>query len=105
MPHCVMAGGAILAWPRNPPNKPQDQPRTFKGCPNVSTSLPMDKLEFLVRFVCGAIFGILVSVGIALRSNVFSAETQPALVVCLAIIIVLACGFGAARGGDRFWYV
>src|SRR5215467_3912926 len=46
MPHCVMAGGAILAWPRNPPNKPQDQPRTFKGCPNVSTSLPWTSLSF-----------------------------------------------------------
>ncbi|MFZ0540428.1 MAG: J domain-containing protein [Candidatus Sulfotelmatobacter sp.] len=64
----------------------------------------MDKLEFWVRFVCGSILGIFVSVGVALRTNLFSADTPPIAVLSLAIAIVLACGFGAARGGDRFWY-
>jgi len=91
----------VAAQPTEQASRPA---KDIQGVPEREHFVAMDKLEFLVRFVCGAIFGILVSVGIALRSNVFSAETQPALVVCLAIIIVLACGFGAARGGDRFWY-
>ena len=66
--------------------------------------VPMDKLEFWVRFVCGSLLGIVVSVGIALRTNLFSAETPTIPVLSVAIIVVLACGFGAARGGDRFWY-
>lgn len=64
----------------------------------------MDKLEFWVRFFCGSLLGIFVGVGIALRTNLFSADTPPIPVLCVAMVIVLACGFGAARGGDRFWY-
>jgi len=75
--------------------------------PVVSESGPlvaMDQLEFWVRFVCGSILGIFISAGFVLRTNVFFSELSPALVVCVAVAIVLACGFGAARGGDRFWY-
>jgi hypothetical protein len=66
--------------------------------------IAMDRLEFWVRFVCGDILGIFISAGFALRTNVFFAELPSTLVMRVAIVIVLACGFGAARGGDRFWY-
>jgi len=72
--------------------------------PDAEHFIAMDKLEFWVRFVCGAMLGILFSVGIALRANLFSAETPSTLVVCVATVVVLGCGFGAARGGDKFWY-
>jgi curved DNA-binding protein CbpA len=64
----------------------------------------MDRIEFWVRFVCGSILGLFVSAGFALRTNVFFVELSPTLVLCISIVIVLGCGFGAARGGDRFWY-
>jgi hypothetical protein len=89
-------------------------PQQANGAPTPINDIPvapehehfvaMDKLEFWVRFVCGSTLGIIVSVGIALRTNLFSADTPPIPVLCVAIVIVLACGFGAARGGDRFWY-
>jgi len=66
--------------------------------------IAMDRLEFWVRFVCGAILGIFISAGFALKTNIFFAELPSTLVACVVILIVLACGFGAARGGDRFWY-
>jgi DnaJ-like protein len=64
----------------------------------------MDRLEFWVRFVCGSILGIFVSAGFLLRIDVFSDDVPPAFVVCIAILAVLGCGYGAARGGDEFWY-
>lgn len=92
---------------RYAPQATEQASRTVNDIPLVSEREPlvaMDRLEFWVRFVCGAILGIFVSAGFALRTNFFFAELSPTLVVCVAIVIVLACGFGAARGGDKFWY-
>jgi len=85
---------------------PQQAPTPINDIPLVTEHehfVGMDKLEFWVRFVCGSVLGMFVSVGIALRTNLLS-DTPPIPVLCVAIVIVLACGFGAARGGDRFWY-
>ena len=90
-----------------PPEQAKRAPTPVNDIPAVPGHEPfvaMDKLEFWVRFVCGSILGIFASAGIALRTNLFSADTPPISVLCVAIVIVLACGFGAARGGDRFWY-
>lgn len=57
----------------------------------------MDKLEFWVRFACGFMLGIFVSVGIALRTNLFSTDTPPIPVLCVAIVIVLARIWRSAR--------
>jgi O-methyltransferase involved in polyketide biosynthesis len=64
----------------------------------------MDQVGFWVRFACGSILGILISAGLALRTNVFDGVVPTTLVAFVAIVIVLGCGFGAAWGGDRFWY-
>jgi len=64
----------------------------------------MDQLGFWVRFACGSILGILISVGLALRANLFDGVVPATVVAFVAIAIVLGCGFGAALGGDRFWY-
>jgi hypothetical protein len=77
-----------------------DIPVTAQREPFVSK----DRLEFWVRFVCGSILGIFVCAGLVLRTNIFFASLTPTVAACIAIVIVLSCGFGAARGGDRFWY-
>jgi Na+-driven multidrug efflux pump len=58
-----------------------------------------DRLEFWVRFVCGALFGLLVGLYIA-----FNLLEGP-VVVALGITLGVALGFGVAavRYGDRFW--
>lgn len=98
----------ILRAPlRYAPQPTEQASRPVNNIPVMSEPEPlvaMDRLEFWVRFICGSILRIFISAGFALRTNVFFAELSPSLVVCVAIVIVLACGFGAARGGDKFWY-
>jgi hypothetical protein len=67
--------------------------------PSVDTFPTTDRFEFWVRFVFGTIFGIFASLWVALELS------APSAVVLLAIaaIVIPACGFGAARYGDRFW--
>jgi hypothetical protein len=62
------------------------------------------RIEFWVRFVCGFLFGLLMSfiflVELALRS---SGPASFLFVVCAAI--PFACAFGSARFGDQFWLI
>ncbi len=58
------------------------------------TSMAPDRLEYVVRFVCGFMFGVLVSLG-ALVSDVPMA---------IAVAIPFATGVAAVVYGDRFWY-
>jgi hypothetical protein len=62
------------------------------------------RIEFWVRFVCGFLFGLLMSfvflVELALRS---SDHASLLLLVCAAI--PFACAFGSARFGDQFWLI
>ena len=73
--------------------------------PPPDSSFPADRLEFWVRFVCGTILGIFASVGFMIRSW-WSTFFHPSHVVIgiVSILLILGCGFGAAYGGDRFWY-
>ena len=58
------------------------------------TSMAPDTLEYVVRFVCGFLFGVLVSLG-AFVSDV---------PVAIAAAIPFATGVAAVVYGDRFWY-
>lgn len=58
-----------------------------------------DRLEFWVRFVCGALFGILVSIQLALQFL-----DEPKFLAVGVITVRLGFGFAAARYGDKFWY-
>jgi curved DNA-binding protein CbpA len=94
-------GASVTPQSANPTSRP------VSGIPIMRDEEPvfgMDRFEFWVRFVCGAILGIFISAGFALRTSFHFIELSPALVVCISIAIVLGCGFGAARGGDNFWY-
>ena len=74
---------------------------------DVNTPQRMDRVEFWVRFVCGAIFGF--GVAFVLSLDVLSyprtGQAYPAAVtVPIFLLIVVAFGYGSARFGDRFWY-
>jgi DnaJ-domain-containing protein 1 len=58
------------------------------------TSMASDTLEYVVRFICGFLFGVLVSFA-ALVSDV---------PVAIAVAIPFATGVAAVVYGDRFWY-
>ncbi len=90
----------VAPQPASQTSRPEnDIPVTSKQGPFVAP----DRLEFWVRFVCGSILGIFASAGLILRTSLFF-DLPLTQISCVAIVIVLACGFGAARGGDAFWY-
>ena len=57
-----------------------------------------DRLEFWVRFVCGAAFGAFISLRLVIYMQ------KPTSVVFTILVGALVCAFGAARGGDKFWH-
>lgn len=75
--------------------------------PDVSTPQRMDRVEFWVRFVCGAIFGFFVAFVLSLDvlSYPRTGHAYPgAVTVPVFLLIVVGFGYGSARFGDRFWY-
>jgi hypothetical protein len=67
----------------------------------------MDRIEFCIRFVCGAILGMFWSFSLIfflsdLRGPATTASTITIGLICLGLIV--GCGFGAARQGDKFWH-
>jgi DnaJ domain len=64
----------------------------------------VDRLEFWIRFVCGAIFGVF-SGGAWVLSAMSGVAVGFPVTAALGVI-ALAVGFGlaAARYGDKFWY-
>jgi hypothetical protein len=64
----------------------------------------VDRLEFWIRFVCGAIFGIFSGTAWVLSEMTSIAIGFP--VMAALGVLALAAGFGlaAARYGDIFWY-
>jgi preprotein translocase subunit Sec63 len=62
-----------------------------------------DRLEFWVRFVCGALLGIFVCLDFIVSAMPDSSSNLYFLALG-ALGLTLAFGFGAARYGDKFWY-
>ena len=58
-----------------------------------------DRLEFWVRFVCGALFGLL----LGLYFTFVRLGGRLLLVLGITLSIALAFGLAAVRYGDRFW--
>ena len=72
---------------------------------DANTPQRMDRLEFWVRFVCGAIFGCGVAFVLALDVHPRRGYAYPdAVIVPIFLLIVVALGYASARFGDRFWY-
>jgi len=57
------------------------------------------RLEFRVRFVCGALFGAFICIRLAL--DYFG---RPALLGVGTTVTILGFGFASARFGDKFWH-
>ena len=72
-----------------------------------NTKPRMDRVEFWVRFVCGAIFGFGVAFVLSLDLLSYPSSQKAysdAVTVPIFLLIVVACAHGSARLGDRFWY-
>lgn len=67
--------------------------QTDEKFPNTS------RLEFWVRFVCGALFGAIVGLDLLLNFTEFSAG-----VVLGMVGLILVFAFASVRYGDKFWY-
>lgn len=65
---------------------------------NGDTLRVTDRLEFWVRFACGAFMGVFVGWRLF-----FSLFDQPTVLLVVVGSLVLGCAFGAAKFGDRFW--
>ncbi len=92
---------------RYAPRPTERTSKTENNIPAISErehSVGVGQLGFWVRFACGSILGLLISAGIAVRANLFGGVVPTTLVALVGIVVVLGCGFGAAWGGDRFWY-
>ena len=62
----------------------------------------LDRIEFWVRFVCGVLFGILISAEIALST--YGNGLPSGLIAMICLGAVAGCGYASARWGDKFWY-
>ena len=62
-----------------------------------------DRLEFWVRFVCGAFFGVFIILDMFFSVMPDSFQFSGALALG-ALGLIMGCGFAAARYGDKFWY-
>jgi len=58
-----------------------------------------DRIEFWVRFVCGALLGAFLSIRFALEYF-----ERPALLALGITASIVGLGFLAARHGDKFWH-
>jgi len=85
------------------PQKPTAVQTPAREQESEDLNLPnMARIEFRVRFICGAFFGIIVSLDLAL--TVFLDASQHLLGIVLGFLaLILAFGFAAARYGDKFW--
>jgi hypothetical protein len=68
----------------------------------------MDRVEWWIRFVMGALFGVFVGVNVAFSMHgrgwgepLFS----PTWSVVIMVGCTLFCGVGAAKKADRFWRI
>ena len=65
-----------------------------------TTTRKIDWFEFWIRFACGALLGLLISIRLVL----YWYDENRAILVLVGVGVVLLCGFAAARYGDKVWY-
>lgn len=64
---------------------------------------PFDWFGFIVRFVLGALFGVLVSFRLLISLTMSEWSGNRALTILAMAAAVLLCAFASAFGGDAFW--
>ena len=85
------------------------QPQTPSG-PTINIQINafkpprVDRLEFWVRFVCGALFGIFSGVAWVLSEVPATSMRYPLIAGFGVFALTVGFGLAAARYGDKFWY-
>lgn len=71
-----------------------------------SSRPPVDRMEFWIRFVCGASAGAFAALALVVKSLARASIFRPSThwIAISAVVLILGSGLGAAYGGDRFWY-
>jgi hypothetical protein len=64
---------------------------------------PFEWVGFIVRFVLGALFGVLMSFRVMISMTISAWGANSALVPVGIAFTVLFCAFASAFGGDAFW--
>jgi hypothetical protein len=64
---------------------------------------PFDWFGFIVRFVVGALFGVLMSFEVMVRTWTSVLGMNHALVPAAMVVTILFCAFASAFGGEAFW--
>jgi len=103
MLHCDITWNLILNNQSEEAVKPQARRRMSQSAQTPRIFPETDRLEFWVRFACGALFGIFVSLDLVISAMPESSRTL-SLFALGALGVILGFGFGAARFGDKFWY-
>ncbi len=96
----------VGTYPNHPnarsPQTPGPSAKERSG--TISDKIPKtDRIEFWVRFFCGALLGVFVIVDSLLSIMPDSLHYSAGLALA-ALGIILGFGLAAARYGDRFWY-
>lgn len=60
---------------------------------------PPDREERVIRFGCGALFGVT----LALMGLLYFSELSWPWLFGITCTLIGACGYGAMRQGDQFW--
>lgn len=85
-------------------SSPPASPSTSERVRVTAEEIPKtDRIEFWVRFVCGAFFGVFVILDLFFSVMQDSLQFSGALALG-ALGLILGCGFAAARFGDKFWF-
>jgi curved DNA-binding protein CbpA len=91
----------------NPPNGKRSQPPSPSASERIrmaAEEIPKtDRLEFFVRFVCGAFFGVFIILNMFFSVMPDSLQFSGVFAL-VALGLILGGGFAAARYGDKFWY-
>jgi DnaJ-like protein len=64
---------------------------------------PFDWFGFIVRFVVGALFGVLMSFGVMVKMWKSMWGVNHAVIAATIAATILFCAFASAFGGDAFW--
>ena len=73
--------------------------------PDEATGSPkIDWFQFVVRFVCGAVAGVVASAWLFLRPYSSFSSLSRTTIAVVSMFVVLGFGLLAATIGDEFWF-
>ena len=92
-----------------PPTEPPPVPRSTRPFDTSAYGSPIpenaDRIEYWVRFLSGCVAGVFLSLDVAavfFDAEVFTSRWKQMALLFSAVMLL--CGWGAARYGDKFWH-